>query len=257
MRQIRFWVAAALAGGWLGLAVGWAAEAAGKTTPPIRVLLVTGGHGFEQAPFFKIFKDNPEISFQAVEQPEARRSFTAEAGRQYDVIVTYDYGQTNSEAARADFLARLKEGKGLVVLHHAIAAYQDWPEYWNVIGARYYTEPTTVEGVAKPRCTYQHGLEVKVQIVDRNHPVTRGLRDFTIHDETYKGFDVAPDIQPLLTTDNPASNRVIGWTRMYQGTPVVYLQLGHDHFAYENPSYQQLVRQAIRWAAKRPAELPH
>ena len=33
---------------------------------------------------------------------------------------------------------------------------------------------------------------------------------------------------------------------------VVYLQLSHDHKAYENPNYQKLVAQAIRWTAKRP-----
>jgi len=38
---------------------------------------------------------------------------------------------------------------------------------------------------------------------------------------------------------------------MYGPARVVYLQSGHDHFAYENPNYQKLVRQAIWWAAHR------
>jgi type 1 glutamine amidotransferase len=81
--------------------------------------------------------------------------------------------------------------------------------------------------------------------------VTRGVKDFNIHDETYKWFDVFKDCHPLLTTDEPESNKVIGWAKTYEQGRVVYIQLGHDHLAYENPAFQQLVRQAIRWTAKR------
>ena len=93
-------------------------------------------------------------------------------------------------------------------------------------------------------------MRFKIQIADRNHPVTLGVTDFEMHDETYKWFDVAPDSHPLLITDEPESNRIIAWTRTYEAARVIYLQSGHDHFAYENPNYQRLLQQAIRWAAR-------
>jgi hypothetical protein len=34
----------------------------------IKVLVLTGGHGFKAEPFFKMFKDNPEISCTAATQ---------------------------------------------------------------------------------------------------------------------------------------------------------------------------------------------
>lgn len=245
-------VLAAMVCAAVGLCVftGQAAEDT-KKGEKIRVLVVTGGHGFEREPFFKMFQDNPEIAFQAAEHPNAHKLFTADAGKTYDVIVTYDFNRKVTEEAKADLVARLKDGKGLVALHHAIATYSDWPEYWKIIGARYYLAATNVNGVAKARSAFKHDVDFKVQIADQRHPVTRGLKDFTIHDETYKWFDVFPDCHPLLTTDEPESNRVIGWAKTYEQARVVYVQLGHDHFAYENPSYQQIVRQAIRWAAKR------
>ena len=227
---------------------GLAADSALKAGK-VRVLLVTGGHGFEKEPFFKMFKDNPDITFQAVEHPNAFASFTAEAAKQYDVIVTYDFNQRIPDEAKADFLARLQEGKGLVVLHHSIAAYPDWPEYWEIIGARYYLAATNLNGVAKARSAWKHGVDFKIHIADPKHPVTRGVKDFDIHDETYKWFDVSKDCHPLLTTEEPESNKVIGWAKTYKGARVVLIQLGHDHFAYENPSYQQLERQAIAWVA--------
>ena len=217
----------------------------------IRVLLVTGGHDFEREPFMKVFKDNPDITFKAVEHPNAQALLSDDAAKNWDVLVCYDMYQPISEEIKANYLARLKEGKGLVVLHHAIASYQKWPEYAKIIGARYYLEKTTVNGVEKARSLWQHDVQIPVQIADPQHPVTAGVKDFTIHDETYKLFDVAEDVHALLTTDEPLSNKVIGWAKEYSGARVVYIQLGHDHFAYENPNYQRLVKQAINWTARR------
>ena len=228
-----------------------AAEPKPGSPVKISVLVVTGGHDFEAEPFFKLFKDNPEITFQTAEHPKAHAWLKADPAKAYDVLVVYDMHQEISDEAKADFVARLKEGKGLLVLHHAIASYQSWPEYARIIGARYYLEKTTVDGVEKARSTYQHGVHFKVHVADPDHPVTKGVKDFELHDETYNLFDVAPDVHPLLTTEEPESNKVIAWAKTYGAARVVYLQSGHDHFAYENPSYQQLLRQAIEWVAKK------
>lgn len=226
-----------------------AADTSARLADKIRVLVITGGHDFEQEPFFKLFKDNSDISYRAVEHPNAQALLKADAAKDFDVLVLYDMHQEITDEAKADFLARLKEGKGLVVLHHAIADYQQWPEYAKIIGARYYLEKTVVHGVEKPRSAYKHGLHFTIHVADGKHPVTRGVKDFEIHDETYNLFDVAKDCHVLLTTDEPESNKVIGWAKTYGRARIVYLQSGHDHFAYENPSYQQILKQAIRWTA--------
>ncbi len=94
-------------------------------------------------------------------------------------------------------------------------------------------------------------MNFKIHVADPEHPVTRGMTDFDTHDETYKLFDVAESCHPLLTTDEPLSNKVIAWSKSYKKARVVYIQSGHDHFAYENPNYQQFLRQAIRWTARK------
>ncbi len=215
----------------------------------LRVLVVTGGHDFEQAPFFQVFKENTEISYQAVAHPNFHPLLKADAAKAYDVMVLYDMHQEITDEAKADFVARLNEGKGLVVLHHAIASYQAWPEYNKIIGAHYYLAKTNVNGVEKARSAYQHGVHFKIKVADPNHPVTRGVNDFDILDETYNLFDVFDTCHPLLTTDEPKSNKVIAWAKTYGKARVIYLQSGHDHFAYENPSFRKLLQQAIRWAA--------
>ena len=251
MKMIRGLIAAFVAAVLLCAFAGVAADSAPKPAEKIRVLVVTGGHGFEKEPFFKLFKDNPEITYQAAEHPNAHARLTAEAAKQWDVLVLYDMHQEITDAAKADFVARLKEGKGLVVLHHAIANYQAWPEYTKIIGAHYYLAATNINGVAKPRSAWKEGMKFRIHVADPEHPVTHGMSDFDTHDETYKWFDVSEQCHPLLTTDEPESNKVIAWAKTYETARVVYIQSGHDHFAYENPNYQQIVRQAIRWVAKR------
>jgi type 1 glutamine amidotransferase len=229
--------------------VGWAGDAPPAAGAKTRVLIVTGGHDFEQEPFLAMFKANPQIVFEAVEHPKAHARLGAEAARGYDVLVLYDMWQPISPEAKADFLARIKEGKGLVALHHCLASYQAWPEYQRIVGGKYHLEKRTQAGLEKPASTYKHDVDFQVRIAAPDHPVTRGLKDFAIHDETYGLLEVDPGSRVLLKTDEPTSNPVIGWAREEGRARAVYLQLGHDHVAYENPNYRQLLAQAIRWAA--------
>ena len=90
-------------------------------------------------------------------------------------------------------------------------------------------------------------MHFKVNIVSPDNPVTKGLTDFEIFDETYKGYYVDEDITPLLTTNEPSSEPVIGWSKLYGKARVVTLQSGHDVATFENPDYRKLLRQAIEW----------
>jgi type 1 glutamine amidotransferase len=82
------------------------------------------------------------------------------------------------------------------------------------------------------------------------------MSDFDITDEIYNYYDVKPGVHVLLTTDHPGSGKVIAWTHTYQKSPVVYLLLGHDHTAYQNPNYRRLVERAILWVGGRLNQAP-
>lgn len=224
----------------------------------IRVLVVTGGHAFEQPQFFKMFEDNPEITFKAIEHPTGKdaagkpdpfeSAVTPDAAKEFDVLVLYDMWQKITDETKANLISLLKQGKGLLSLHHSFANYQAWDEWEAIVGGRYFLADEVVNGVQKKRCLWKHGVDIPVKIA-AEHPITAGLKDFTIHDETYKGYDVAPGVQVLLTTDEPLSSKEIAWAKTYEKARVVYLQLGHDHFAYEDPNYRRLLANAIRWTA--------
>lgn len=222
-----------------------------ETGKPIRVLVVTGGHDFEREPFFEMFRSFEGIVYEEVQHPNAHARLTPEGAKGYDVIVLYDMWQPINEESQEAFVKLLRQGKGLVALHHSLASYQTWDEYRNIIGGRWHMEKWNQNGKEQPPSTFKHDVQFKVHIADSKHPVTKGLQDFDIRDETYGNFEVLPKVKPLLTTEEPTSNRVIAWAHTYGRSRVVYIQLGHDHYAYQNPNYRRLVLQAIRWVAGR------
>jgi type 1 glutamine amidotransferase len=216
----------------------------------IKVLIITGGHGFEREPFFKVFRDNPEITFTNAAHGKINAdAYDRDDLLTYNVVVLYDMPKAITDGQKEKFLALFDKGIGLVVLHHALVSYQHWPEYERIIGGRY-PEEDGKGGVVTPQVGYEHDVDFPVTIVAKDHPITAGLKDFTIHDEIYWGFRVQPDVTPLITTTHPKSGKPLAWTRTQGKSRVVYLQLGHDHSAFENPNYQQLVARSIRWTAK-------
>lgn len=217
---------------------------------PIRVLLVTGGHDYDTNEFHALFKADPGIRVNAVTHPNAQRWFKPDRAKDYDVLVSYDMWSAITEEAKADLLRLVRDGKGFLALHHCLASYPDWEDYARLIGGKYHLKPWTQDGQAKPGSTYKHDVLMPVQVVASDHPVTRGVKDFTIHDEVYGGFEVKPDVTPLLRTTHPESGPVIAWARQEAQGRVVYLQLGHDRLAYQNPAYRKLIGQAIRYVAR-------
>jgi type 1 glutamine amidotransferase len=215
---------------------------------PIRILVITGGHDYKVDQFNQMLSSLGEnITFQIAELPAAYDMFLPENRNKYDVMVFYHMWQTITDE-QANVLADcISKGKPLVALHHSICAYDDWPEYFNIIGGKYFHKPTVVKGKEYPACTYIHDLHFKVRIVDPKNPVTKGLTDFEIFDETYKGYYVEEGITPLLTTNEPSSTPVIGWSKTYGKARVVTLQSGHDAPTFENPNYRKLLKQSIEW----------
>ena len=216
----------------------------------INIVLVTGGHGFEKQPFLAVFDAMPDVKYTHVEEKVGGEAFENIDDWKYDVIVTYNFNRKINDKQAANFIKLLDKGVGLVVLHHAIAGYQDWPEYRKIIAARYYLkDETDADGTKHARCLYKHDVDFKVHVEDPNCPVVAGVSDFTIHDETYKGYTVDPQAKVFLTTDDPTSTKQLGWTNTYRKANVCYLELGHDGKAYENKNLQTLYAQAIKWAA--------
>jgi uncharacterized protein len=226
-----------------------AAEGTASAKKKLAVAIVTGGHPFNEPEFLKIFQGREDIAFKHLPQKDGGEIFDNIADWPYDVIVLYNYERQISPKQRENFLKLLDKGVGLVVLHHANDAYHDWPEYTKITGVQWHDGPWERNGVKMPASGYRVGVKFKVHVADPNHPITRGLADYDLADETYCRTIIDPGVHVLLTTDEPTSDKILGWTKMYRKSKVCYLQSGHDASAYRNPNYRTLVIQAIHWTA--------
>ncbi len=216
-----------------------------KNPDAVRVLLVTGGHDHD-AMFYNVLDSRRDIRVNVDPYPHA---FSGDLRKSYDVLVLYDTIQQNQlpENSRQNLKDFVESGKGVVVLHHAIADFQDWEWWWkDVVGGRYVLKADP----QSPASSYLHDVEEVVTPLP-NHPVSKGLPQMRLFDETYKQVWHAPNVTVLLTTDHPTSDPVIAWVSPYPKSRVVFIQPGHARGTCEMPWYRQLVQRAVLWSAGR------
>ena len=150
---------------------------------------------------------------------------------------------------KADLLSFVKDdGKGFVAAHTATTAFADWPEFGELIGARYDGHPwNTVYG--------------SVINEDPSFPATRHLPpSFDITEEFYQASEYSRDrIRVLLRLDvsklppNPELHRTDGdfplaWAKSYGRGRVFYSAFGHAPAAWDNPDVYRMYFEALRWA---------
>ncbi len=163
------------------------------------------------------------------------------------MLVFYDFTRALNETAQKNLRDFVESGKGIVVLHHALLDFQDWPWWYeDVVGGRYRLKR---EG-DHPASTVKNDQRIDVTPAGE-HPITAEIGPFQIEDETYKGMYFSTRNRALLFTDNPNSDRLVAWIGPCTTSRVVAIQLGHGPSAHRNPAYRALVHNAILWAAGR------
>jgi type 1 glutamine amidotransferase len=162
----------------------------------------------------------------------------------YDVIVlhfmnweTPDPGPT----ARANLKAVVRSGKGLVLVHFACGAFQEWPQFVELAGRVW--DP-------KLRGHDPHG-KFAVKIVDPEHPAMKGMKDFETTDELYTCLAGKTPIKVLATARSKVDNKdyPMAFVLNYGKGRVLHSVLGHDVQALANPDVGRLFRNACAWGA--------
>jgi type 1 glutamine amidotransferase len=230
-----------------------------------QVLLVTGGHAFERDLFFEMFDAfGADITYTHVEQPAAHALFDPARAAKYDVFVMYDWAVgPPSPELKKNFQALLQGGKGLVFMHHALASFvRHWPEYAEVMGSTCDNTATTARGVKQPPGGFFNNTPQHITVVDKEHPVTKGLGDgYDIVDEVYICPFYEDSVHPLLRTNyelkdhdkylNPKTpyTNMVGWVKTAENSPIVALQGGHGPESWKNPAFRTSLLNAMQWAA--------
>ena len=143
----------------------------------IKTLLITGENNHDwsrSAPFCRdLLEGSGKFSVTLTEDPSAALE-DADALKDYDLIFSDYNGSEWTPAAKANFEDAVRTGTGLVILHAADNSFDGWVEYEKMCALLW-------------RAGAGHGEyhEFEVSIVDKNHPITRGLKDFKLWDELY------------------------------------------------------------------------
>jgi len=207
----------------------------------VRVQITTGGHPYDIS-FYGVFEGQADLAVTVNPHPSA---FRRDLRKLVDVLVLYDLADTTGEAERKNLQDYLESGRGMVVLHHAIADNWQW-KWWyeEVVGGRFLMgdEGPLPRSVAKTPETIAATPKL-------NHPVLRGVGALRLNDEAYKGMWISPHSLALMETDNPANDKTVAWISPWKKSRVVVIQLGHGPGAHRDPGYRALVRNAILWAA--------
>ena len=134
--------------------------------------------------------------------------------------------------------------QGIVIIHHALLNFQNWEPYTQICGLK--------ERGANVGFKYTQNETVQTHIEDSGHPITRGIPDFAVIDETYQiGEPEEPGNTILLSTDNKTSIHNLAWTRQYKNSRVFAYASGHDGKVYTDENYRTIVNRALRWSAGR------
>ncbi len=218
-------------------------------TNQIRVLIVTGqdwpGHLWrETAPALRqLLEEDKRVTVRIVEDPHM---LDTAALTNYSVVLLHfqNWQQAGpGSASRENLQQFVKKGGGLMSVHFACGAWQgEWPEFANIIGRVW--DPKLRGHDPRGKFT--------VQIVDAEHPVMRGLKDFETDDELYTCLVGDAPIHLLARAQSKVDHKehAMAFTREYGQGRVFLTTLGHDVTGYTNSCVPQLLRQACAWVAR-------
>jgi len=241
-----------------------------QPSPAVKVLLITGDHGHNWKETTPLLRDLLTKAGHKVDVTETPAKDLTDANlAKYDVLLL-NYRNTPAGAKeRPDtvwsddnkraFTDAVKGGKGLVVYHHASAAFVgDAPfdkEFEKVIAGGW-------------RKQGNHGKMHEFTVTARNkeHPITANLPEFKHgRDELYQN-SLIPDGSTVLYTaysekekdpKNTGKHEPVVWVASYGKGRVYHNSLGHDAEAIKSSTgFPVLLIRGVEWAATGKATYP-
>lgn len=148
------------------------------------------------------------------------------------------------ESTKQGLMKYIEEGGGFVLFHAASATFNNWQEYHELIGGTWGKNT-------------RHGkiTEHKITFKDREHPITKGIKDFSIVDELWVEMELQDNVNVLATSLSDAKNKgrgvmepVLLWNTRGKGR-CFYNILGHNVGAIKNKMWETIMLRGTEWAA--------
>jgi type 1 glutamine amidotransferase len=139
----------------------------------------------------------------------------------------------DSQEAFPNFVRR---GNGLVVVHAGTCRYESAPATCELIGGRFLHHPEQCAVTVSPT---------------PGRALTVGVSPFTLRDEHYFIAMSDPSAKVFLHSRSEHGEQPAGWTRSHGEGRVCVLTPGHNQEVWLYPSFQKLLSNALKWAAKK------
>jgi type 1 glutamine amidotransferase len=143
-----------------------------------------------------------------------------------------------TEGQKSKLLETVRTGTGVVAIHASYYSFVKWDECRQIYGAKFIDHDEV-------------DIMIEVRMVDRNHPVTRGLPEsFAVHSELYQSTPLAADCHLLAVAREKGTETEYPsvWTRKYGRGRVVTILPAHWPDAYRSKHFQKLIVQSTSWA---------
>ncbi|MBN2139047.1 MAG: ThuA domain-containing protein [Sedimentisphaerales bacterium] len=223
------------------------ADAETGKNQPRKVLIVTGidypGHKWKlTAPVLaKAISEDKRLVVTVTDKPG---DLAADDLNKYDVIILHFMNwevPDPGDKARSNLKSVIAKGKGLVLVHFACGAFQQWPEFVKIAGRVW--DPNM-------RAHDPYG-KFAVKIADPNHPAMKAMTDFETVDELYTCLTGKTPIKVLATARSKVDGKdyPMAFVLNYGKGRVFHSVLGHDVQALANPPVARLFRNACAWTA--------
>jgi len=148
------------------------------------------------------------------------------------------WGLSPSPQARAAITDHVADGGRLLTFHAATICFDDWPEWKDLIGARW------VWG----QSSHPPFGPITARVHAERHPIVAGLpTSFALDDEAYGFLDRTDDVVGLVESEHGGTVHPLVWARDFGSGRVVHDALGHSPDSFRVPAHRRLVTQAVRW----------
>jgi uncharacterized protein len=222
------------------------------TAPNARVLILTGEdhhHNWkETTPVVKGFlEEDPRLTVDVLD--DLSKISTTDFSPYGAVIIHFknDDPAVPGRVAFDQINQYVRDGGGLVLLHFACGAFEEFrDDYENLVG-RVWWGPDGPVGV---RHHDPYG-KFEVQASDASHSITAGMQPFSTTDELYTCLIGDAQVEILATALSPVDSKTypMAMVRLPDNGRVFLSTLGHDVAAYKAEGVQQMYRRATAWAA--------
>ncbi len=233
----------------LALAMLCGAAVQGAENDKIKVLLIAGDDAAPAHNWREISESTREVLVESgkfdvrvSETPAILESPSALDAADVIVLTMFNMSlPTISDQAKENLLKFVNHGKGFYVQHLGSASFSEWDEFGKLCG-RKWVMGTSGHG---PRSIFP------VRIVDKEHPVTKGLQDFQMDDELYAKLQGDTPIHVLVTADSDWSKvtEPLVFCLEYGKGRSIHNAFGHDDKAIKTPTVKQLICRSVEWAA--------